>query len=105
MFNVIDQYNSFVENNFIKNKISTNTWIGGSDDATHTSNTHPAISLALGQGTALAGEGTWEWVSGPENGKTFFCQVAIESATPGVNKADPAHEDCTVASGLSLIHI
>ena len=92
---------SAAENNFIKNKISTNTWIGGSDDATHTSNTHPAISLALGQGTALAGEGTWEWVSGPENGKTFFCQVAIESATPGVNKADPAHEDCTVASGYS----
>ena len=90
---------SEAENNFIKNKIGTNTWIAGSDDATHTSNTHPAISLVLGQGTALAGEGTWEWVSGPENGKTFFCQVAIESATPGVNKADPAHEDCTVASG------
>jgi uncharacterized protein YhjY with autotransporter beta-barrel domain len=92
---------SEAENNFIKNKIGTNTWIGGSDDATHTSNTHPAISLDLGQGTALAGEGTWEWVSGPENGKTFFCQVAIESTTPGVNKADPAHEDCTVASGYS----
>ena len=87
------------ENNFIKNKLATNTWIGGSDDATYTSNTHPAIESG-GAGSdptdGLAGEGTWEWVSGPDNGKTFHCQTKIEP------KADPAHEDCTVASGYSF---
>ena len=90
---------SEVENNFIKNKLATNTWIGGSDDATYTSNTHPAIESG-GAGSdptdGLAGEGTWEWVSGPDNGKTFHCQIKIEP------KADPAHEDCTVASGYSF---
>ena len=75
---------SEAENNFIKNKIATNTWIGGSDNSTYTSNTHAQT------------EGTWEWVSGPDNGNTFFCQVEI-----GV-KAEAAHEDCTVASGYSF---
>jgi uncharacterized protein YhjY with autotransporter beta-barrel domain len=90
---------SEAENNFIKNKISTNTWIGGSDDATYTSNTHPAItSGGAGNSTphGLAGEGTWEWVSGPDSGNTFHCQTKIEP------KADPAHDDCTVASGYSF---
>ena len=92
---------SAAENNFIKNKIATNTWIGGSDDATHTSNTHPAItSGGAGNSTphGLAGEGTWEWVSGPDNGKTFHCQEKIEP------KADPAHPDCTVASGYEYVN-
>ena len=87
------------ENNFIKNKVATNTWIGGSEDATHTSNTLPAItSGGAGNSTphGLAGAGTWEWVSGPDNGKTFHCQTKIEP------KADPAHPDCTVASGYSF---
>jgi len=75
---------SEAENNFIKNKLATNTWIGGSDNSTYTSNTHAQT------------EGTWEWVSGPDNGNTFFCQVEI-----GV-KAEAAHEDCTVASGYSF---
>ena len=75
---------SEAENNFIKNKLATNTWIGGSDNSTHTSNTHAQT------------EGTWEWVSGPDNGKTFFCQVEI-----GI-KAEDAHEDCEVASGYSF---
>ena len=80
---------SEAENNFIKNKLATNTWIGGSDNSTYTSNTHAQT------------EGTWEWVSGPDNGYTFFCQVEI-----GI-KAEAADEDCEVASGyeLSLIHI
>ena len=92
---------SAAENNFIKNKIATNTWIGGSDDATYTSNTHPAItSGGAGNSTphGLAGEGTWEWVSGPDNGKTFHCQEKIEP------KADPAHPDCTVASGYEYVN-
>ena len=50
---------SEAENNFIKNKLATNTWIGGSDDATYTSNTHPAIDSG-GAGSdptdGLAGE-------------------------------------------------
>ena len=75
---------SEAENNFIKNKLATNTWIGGSDNSTYTSNTHAQT------------EGTWEWVSGPDNGNTFFCQVEI-----GV-KAEAAHGDCTVASGYSF---
>ena len=75
---------SEAENNFIKNKLATNTWIGGSDNSTYTSNTHAQT------------EGTWEWVSGPDNGNTFFCQVEI-----GV-KAEAAHADCTVASGYSF---
>ena len=70
---------SAAENSFLTSKISTNTWIGGSDDATYTSNTHPAISNALGQGSAKQGEGTWEWVTGPDNGKTFLPSSNIKS--------------------------
>ena len=98
---------SAAENSFLLSKISTNTWIGGSDDATYTSNNHPAIGTGDDEGQAnggIAGEGTWEWVTGPDNGKTFFCQVAILKAGEeegGINRADPAHEDCTVASGYS----
>jgi uncharacterized protein YhjY with autotransporter beta-barrel domain len=75
---------SAAENNFIKNKLATNTWIGGSDNSTYTSNTHAQT------------EGTWEWVSGPDNGYTFFCQVEI-----GI-KAEAADEDCEVASGYEF---
>ncbi|MDA7812376.1 autotransporter domain-containing protein [Candidatus Pelagibacter sp.] len=74
------------ENNFLKSKISTNTWIGASDNSTYTT-----TSYSAGQPT----EGTWQWVSGPENGKTFFCQVAIGS------KANAASDECSVATGYS----
>ena len=74
------------ENNFLKSKISTNTWIGASDNSTYTS-----TSYSAGQPT----EGTWQWVSGPENGKTFFCQVEISP------KANAASDECSVATGYS----
>ncbi len=56
------------ENNFLKSKISTNTWIGASDNSTYTSTSYSADQPT---------EGTWQWVSGPENGKTFHCQVEV----------------------------
>ena len=36
-------------------------------------------------------EGTWQWVSGPENGKTFFCQVRQNMAN-GEAKANAASD-------------
>ena len=72
---------SQAENDFLENKIGADAWIGGSDSSTYTSNSHPVT------------EGTWEWVSGPDNGNTFFCQTAV-----GV-KANDAHADCELASG------
>ena len=77
---------SEAENNFLKAKISSNTWIGASDNSTYIS-----TSYSAGEPT----EGTWQWVSGPENGKTFFCQVAIGS------KANAASDECSVATGYS----
>ena len=74
---------SEAENDFLDAKVSQNTWIGASDSSTFTSNSH-SIS-----------EGTWEWVSGPDNGKTFFCQVAVGTSA---NAADNA---CSVATGYS----
>ena len=74
---------SEAENNFLDAKVSQNTWIGASDSSTFTSNTHSTS------------EGTWEWVSGPDNGKTFFCQVEVGSSA---NAADNA---CAVATGYS----
>ena len=53
---------SEAENNFLNAKVNQNAWIGGSDKASLTSNSHSVT------------EGTWEWISGPDNGKTFFCQ-------------------------------
>jgi len=74
---------SEAENDFLDAKVSQNTWIGASDNSTFTSNSHSTS------------EGTWEWVSGPDNGKTFFCQVAVGSSA---NAADNA---CAVANGYS----
>ena len=69
---------SAAENDFLESKIGADAWIGGSDSSTFTSNTHAVT------------EGTWEWVSGPDNGNTFFCQTAVGS------KANDAHADCAV---------
>ena len=74
---------SEAENDFLNAKVNQNAWIGGSDKASLTSNSHSVT------------EGTWEWISGPDNGKTFFCQVAISG------KANAADSDCTVATGYS----
>ena len=79
------------ENNFLKSKISTNTWIGASDNSTYTS-----TSYSAGQPT----EGTWQWVSGPENGKTFHCQVEVLNGDNDV-KAPAASNECSVATGYS----
>ena len=74
---------SEAENDFLNAKVNQNAWIGGSDKASLTSNSHSVT------------EGTWEWISGPDNGKTFFCQVAISG------KANAADSDCAVATGYS----
>ena len=82
---------SEAENDFLDAKVSKNTWIGASDSSTYTSNTHTIT------------EGTWEWISGPENGKTFFCQVAyINTAfNPDRQTANAADDACSVATGYS----
>lgn len=51
---------SDTENDFIKNKVSANSWIGASDATT---------------------EGEWYWVTGPENGTQFWSGLAT-NATP-----------------------
>ena len=73
---------SEAENDFLENKIGADAWIGGSDSSTYTSNSHAVT------------EGTWEWVSGPDDGNTFFCQTEVGS------KAIAAHADCAVDSGF-----
>ena len=75
---------SAAENTFVSSKISANAWIGASDDGNYTSNTHATT------------EGTWEWVSGPENGKTFTCQPEGQG-----RDAVAAHSDCAVHSDTS----
>ena len=72
------------ENAFIYSKINQNAWMGASDDSNYTSNTHAQT------------EGTWEWVSGPENGKTMTCQTAGNGAG-----SVAAHEDCSVHADVS----
>ena len=82
---------SEAENDFLDAKVSKNTWIGASDSSTYTSNTHTIT------------EGTWEWISGPENGKTFFCQVAFINTAfnPDRQTANAADDACSVATGYS----
>ena len=75
---------SAAENTFVSSKISADAWIGASDDGNYTSNTHATT------------EGTWEWVSGPENGKTFTCQPSGQG-----KQAVAAHSDCEVHSDTS----
>ena len=75
---------SAAENTFVSSKISANAWMGASDDGNYTSNTHATT------------EGTWEWVSGPENGKTFTCQPSGQG-----RQAVAAHSDCEVHSDTS----
>ena len=83
---------SEAENDFLDAKVSQNTWIGASDSSTYTSNTHTIT------------EGTWEWISGPENGKTFFCQVAyINTAfNPDRQTANAADDACSAVSYTHL---
>ena len=75
---------SAAENTFVSSKISANAWMGASDDGNYTSNTHATT------------EGAWEWVSGPENGKTFTCQPSGQG-----RQAIAAHSDCAVHSDTS----
>ena len=74
---------SAAENTFISAKVNQNAWIGGSDNSTYTSNTHATT------------EGTWEWVSGPNNGKTFYCQLA------NLDNSVKAHSSCSVHADTS----
>ena len=82
---------SEAENDFLDAKVSKNTWIGASDNSTYTSNSHTIT------------EGTWEWVSGPENGTTFFCQVAyINTAfNPDRQTANAADDACLLYTSPS----
>lgn len=55
---------SFTENDFIRQKLSADSWIGASDDYTY-------INAATGTTTyanQAASEGHWYWVTGPEKG-------------------------------------
>ena len=80
---------SEAENDFLDLKVSKNTWIGASDNSTYTSNSHTIT------------EGTWEWVSGPENGTTFFCQLEYTNARTNRQTANAADDACSVATGYS----
>jgi len=75
---------SAAENAFIYSKINQNAWMGASDDSNYTSNNHEQT------------EGTWEWVSGPEDGQTMTCQTAGNNAG-----SVAAHEDCLVHADIT----
>ncbi|HAV54102.1 MAG TPA: hypothetical protein DCX41_04105, partial [Aequorivita sp.] len=58
---------SVEENNFIKNKLTDDGWLGGSDNFNQ-------INLAVGSplyANQAAAEGRWYWITGPEAGTQF----------------------------------
>lgn len=80
---------SQVESDFIKNKLQSDGWVGGSDDFSQ-------INAALGttqfanQGSA---EGKWYWVTGPEKGTAISTgnnnPVAVNGAYLNWNPIEP----------------
>ena len=66
------------ENNFIKDKISTNAWTGGSDSGT---------------------ERVWKWMDGPEAGQTYTCQTFGVGGTGAEGTIDGV--ECTEQSYLN----
>ena len=82
---------SAAENTFVKEKVNNNVWIGASDNSTYTSVTYTPT------------EGTWEWIGGPEEGKTFFCQVAISGkANKAADGSAGQTGTCAVDAGYSF---
>lgn len=77
------------ENNFIKEKLSSDGWIGGSDDFNH-------INTATGTSTfadQAAAEGSFFWVTGPEIGAPISnmnnTPVAVNGAYMNWNPGEP----------------
>ena len=69
---------SQAENDFIHNKIQTDSWIGASDD-------YQAINKALGYekyANQAASDSNWYWVTGPEKGTLFFTGNALIGPAP-----------------------
>lgn len=68
---------SQAENDFIAQKLNTDSWMGGSDN-------YQAINAALGfqkYPNQAAAEGNWYWVTGPEAGTPFFIGTGSNPTT------------------------
>jgi len=63
------------ENDFIKSKVGSDAWIGGTDD-------YLFINEALGRteyASQSASERRWTWISGPEKGQIFSIGSTTQS--------------------------
>ena len=62
------------ENDFIKAKLQSDGWVGGTDD-------YVQVNAALGTNTfanQAAAEGKWYWIAGPEKGTA----ISINNSSP-----------------------
>ncbi len=95
---------SAAENDYIKQILGANAWIGASDDF----NQINAATGAITYNNQAAAEGKWHWITGPEAGTQFWNGADNGSSVPGQyanwNSGEPNNASGSQPEHMGIIY-